>query len=133
VVQTALKDRDAWVPVTPIKPSTNKEIRIVQALEPALAADPPLLRICGRAFPELRNEALAFPAAAHDDLLDALAGAFAQASTGGPMRHHSSVKRKSAASTAEARLERPWLISRPRRPRIWERTQAGGGWVRRRD
>ena len=51
----------------------------MQSLEPALAASPPLLRICGKAFPELKNEALTFPVAAHDDLLDALAGAFAKA------------------------------------------------------
>ena len=44
----------------------------------ALACDPPQLRVCGSRFPELRDEALTFPAATHDDLLDALAGVFAQ-------------------------------------------------------
>ena len=34
---------------------------------------------CGQRFPELKAEALTFPVAAHDDLLDALAGAFAKA------------------------------------------------------
>ena len=43
-----------------------------------MACDPPQLRVCGSRFPELRDEALTFPAAAHDDLLDALAGVFAQ-------------------------------------------------------
>ena len=44
---------------------------------------PQLLRVCGKAFPELRDEALAFPAAAHDDLLDALAGAYDNAPSRG--------------------------------------------------
>ena len=35
--------------------------------------------VCGDKFPELRAEALAFPAGSHDDLLDALAGAYAKA------------------------------------------------------
>ncbi len=78
VTQTALRDLEVYVGVQPEKPSVNKEVRIMQSLEPALAASPPLLRICGKAFPELKNEALTFPVAAHDDLLDALAGAFAK-------------------------------------------------------
>jgi hypothetical protein len=65
-----------------VKPTTNKEIRVIQTLEPALAARPPLLRVCGKTFPELKNEALAFPVAGHDDLLDAAAGAFAKIGTG---------------------------------------------------
>jgi predicted phage terminase large subunit-like protein len=79
VTQRVLRDMGEPVAVRPEKPTTNKEIRIAQALEPALSARPPLLRVCGSAFPELRAEALSFPAAAHDDLLDALAGAFAKA------------------------------------------------------
>lgn len=85
VTQKALAALDCHVAVKPEKPSTNKEIRITQTLEPALAASPQLLRVCGRAFPELRDEALAFPAAAHDDLLDALSSAYAKASSAGPM------------------------------------------------
>ncbi len=38
--------------------------------------------VCGQRFPELRAEALTFPVAAHDDLLDALAGAYAKAKVG---------------------------------------------------
>ena len=85
VTQRVLRDRGAHVAVKPEKPTTNKEIRIVQSLEPALAASPPLLRVCGKAFPDLKNEALAFPVAAHDDLLDALAGAYAKAPSGGSL------------------------------------------------
>ncbi len=47
-------------------------------MELALTCDPPQRRVCGSRFPELRDEALTFPAAVHDDLLDALAGVFAQ-------------------------------------------------------
>jgi len=79
VVQRALRDKGLAIAVRPEKPTTNKELRITQILEPALASSPPLLRICGRRFPELRNEALSFPAASHDDLLDALAGVYAKA------------------------------------------------------
>ncbi len=79
VTQRVLRDMGAKISVKPEKPTTNKELRIVQSLEPALAASPPLLRVCGRMFPDLRGEALAFPAAAHDDLLDALASAYAKA------------------------------------------------------
>ena len=82
VTQRALRELRAGIAVRPEKPTTNKEIRIVQALEPALATDPPLLQICGRKFPDLRGEALAFPVAAHDDLLDALAGAYDKAGVG---------------------------------------------------
>ncbi len=78
VTENELRALDVSIPVRPEKPSTNKEIRITQTLEPALACDPPQLRVCGSLFPELRDEALTFPAAAHDDLLDALAGVFAQ-------------------------------------------------------
>jgi len=77
VTQQKLRDMGATVSVRAEKPTTNKEVRITQTLEPALAAG--TLRVCGDKFPELRNEALAFPAAAHDDLIDALAGAFAKA------------------------------------------------------
>jgi predicted phage terminase large subunit-like protein len=85
VTQEKLKELGAYIPVCPEKPTTHKELRIVQTLEPALAAGQ--LRICGRAFPELREEALTFPAAAHDDLVDALAGAFGKAQVSGVMRH----------------------------------------------
>ena len=78
VTQNELRALDVSIPVRPEKPSTNKVIRITQTLEPALACDPPQLRVCGNQFPELRDEALTFPAASHDDLLDALAGVFAQ-------------------------------------------------------
>jgi len=77
VTQQKLRDKGASISVRPEKPTTNKELRITQVLEPALAAG--TLRVCGDRFPELRNEALAFPAGSHDDLLDALAGAFAKA------------------------------------------------------
>ena len=79
VTQRALRDMRAPIAVKPEKPTINKEVRIVQTLEPALAADPALLRVCGKKFPELRTEALAFPAASHDDLLDAFSGAFQKA------------------------------------------------------
>ncbi len=79
VVQNTLREMGASVAVKPVKPTTNKEIRIMQSLEPALSADPQLLRVCGQRFPELRVEALSFPVGAHDDLLDALAGAFDRA------------------------------------------------------
>ena len=82
VTQRVLNGMGARVSVKPEKPTTNKEIRITQTLEPPLAASPPLLRVCGKRFADLKNEALAFPAAAHDDLLDALAGAFAKAPRG---------------------------------------------------
>ncbi len=85
VTQRVLRDLGARIAVKPEKPTINKEIRIVQSLEPALAAAPPLLRICGAEFSELKNEALAFPVAAHDDLLDALAGAYAKAPTMGSL------------------------------------------------
>ncbi len=39
----------------------------------------PKKRVCGKQFVEPKNEALAFPPAAHDDLIDALAGGFAKA------------------------------------------------------
>ncbi|MEE8107429.1 MAG: hypothetical protein V3T86_17980 [Planctomycetota bacterium] len=78
VTENELRALDVSIPVRPEKPTTNKEIRIIQTLEPALACDPPQLRVCGSRFPELRDEALTFPAATHDDLLDALAGVFAQ-------------------------------------------------------
>ncbi len=78
VTENELRALDVSIPVRPEKPTTNKQIRIIQTLEPALACDPPQLRVCGNQFPELRDEALTFPAAAHDDLLDALAGVFAQ-------------------------------------------------------
>jgi len=74
VVQRVLRDKGLAVAVRPEKPTANKELRITQILEPALAAG--LLRVCGRRFPALKAEALAFPAASHDDLLDALAGAY---------------------------------------------------------
>ena len=79
VVENRLREMGASVAVKPVKPTTNKEIRIMQSLEPALSADPQLLRVCGQRFPELRVEALSFPVGAHDDLLDALAGAFDRA------------------------------------------------------
>jgi predicted phage terminase large subunit-like protein len=82
VTQRVLRDRGTQIAVKPEKPTTNKELRIVQSLEPALAAKPPLLRVCGPAFPDLKAEALAFPVAAHDDLLDALASAYAKAPSG---------------------------------------------------
>lgn len=81
VTQRALRDMDAPISVKPVKPTTNKELRVVQTLEPAMAVDPPLLRVCGERFLELKNEALAFPVGAHDDLIDALAGAFAKVRT----------------------------------------------------
>jgi predicted phage terminase large subunit-like protein len=82
VTQRTLRELGATIAVRPVKPTTNKEIRVIQTLEPALAARPPLLRVCGKTFPELKNEALAFPVAGHDDLLDAAAGAFAKIGTG---------------------------------------------------
>ncbi len=82
VVQAELRRRGRYIAVRSEKPSTNKEIRIIQSLEPALSVSVAKLRICGNAFPDLRAEALCFPAAAHDDLLDALAGAFAKAGAG---------------------------------------------------
>jgi predicted phage terminase large subunit-like protein len=113
VTQRALQDMGAFVPVKPEKPTVHKELRIVQTLEPALAASPPLLRICGRAFPELREEALTFPASAHDDLVDALAGAFGKAQAAGVARHSSSVTpREDGEEPRERALIRPvrhWL------------------------
>ena len=76
VVKRTLREKGACIAVRPEKPTTNKELRITQALEPALDAG--LLRVCGTRFPELRAEALTFPAGSHDDLLDALAGAYAR-------------------------------------------------------
>ncbi len=76
VVQRVLREKGASIAVRAEKPTTAKELRITQVLEPALAAG--LLRICGEKFSELRAEALAFPAGSHDDLLDALAGAYAK-------------------------------------------------------
>ena len=88
VVQQVLRERHGSISVSAEKPTTNKEVRIVQTLEPSLAAG--TLRVCGTKFSELRNEALAFPVGAHDDLLDALAGAFDKAprvvSSGGAWR-----------------------------------------------
>jgi len=83
-----------YIGVTPEKPTTNKEIRITQTLEPALSASPPTLRVYGKRFSELRNEALAFPAAAHDDLLDALAGAFARTRHSSLTRHGPARRRR---------------------------------------
>jgi len=77
VTQRTLREQGSSIVVRAEKPTTNKELRITQVLEPALAAE--LLRVCGEKFPELRAEALAFPAGSHDDLLDALAGAYAKA------------------------------------------------------
>ena len=82
VTQRALREMGSSIVVKPEKPTTNKIVRIVQTLEPPLAASPPLLRICGRAFPELRAEALSFPVAAHDDLLDACASAYSKTKRG---------------------------------------------------
>jgi len=76
VTQRVLREKGASIAVRAEKPTTNKELRVTQVLEPALSAG--LLRICGDKFPELRNEALAFPAGSHDDLIDALAGAYAK-------------------------------------------------------
>lgn len=121
VTQKALRDLGLYVAVQPVKPLTNKEIRIVQTLEPALAASPPLLRVCGRLFPALREEALAFPAGAHDDLLDALEGAFSKARASGPMRHRSSLTpRPPGTEDEEIRARRRRREIRRRRPRIWE-------------
>jgi predicted phage terminase large subunit-like protein len=77
VTQQKLRDMGASVSVRAEKPSVNKELRLTQTLEPALAAG--TLRVCGDKFPALRDEALTFPAGSHDDLIDALAGAFAKA------------------------------------------------------
>jgi predicted phage terminase large subunit-like protein len=123
VTQDKLKELGAYIPVRPEKPTTHKELRIVQTLEPALAAGQ--LRICGRAFPELREEALTFPAAAHDDLVDALAGAFGKAQVSGVMRHFSSVmaRAKDADPVAdEERRRRARFRHRiwHRRGRIWD-------------
>ena len=76
VTQRVLREKGASIAVRSEKPTTNKELRITQVLEPALSAG--LLRVWGDKFPELRAEALAFPAGSHDDLLDALAGAYAK-------------------------------------------------------
>ena len=94
VTQRVLRGMSARIVVKPEKPTTNKEIRIVQSLEPALATSPPLLRVCGKAFPDLKNEALAFPVAAHDDLLDALAAAYAKAPSGGSLLLTGKTKRR---------------------------------------
>jgi hypothetical protein len=85
VTRRVLRDKGTQIAVKPEKPTTNKELRIVQSIEPALAARPALLRVCGQAFPELKAEALAFPVAAHDGLLDALASAYAKAPSGGSL------------------------------------------------
>jgi len=82
LTQQKIRDLGWLVGVQPEKPTTNKELRITQILEPALAASPPILRVCGRLFPELKAEALCFPVGAHDDLIDALAGAFSKAGRG---------------------------------------------------
>lgn len=116
VTQEKLRDLGAYIPVTPEKPTTHKELRIVQTLEPALAAGQ--LRICGRAFPELREEALCFPAAAHDDLVDALAGAFGKAQVSGIARHRSSVTPRAREGEPAPEKDRS---RRPRLRRIWHR------------
>ena len=83
VVQRVLREKGASIAVRAEKPTINKEVRITQTLEPALAAG--LLRVCGDKFPELRAEALAFPAGSHDDLLDALEGAFTHRTNTSPI------------------------------------------------
>ncbi len=119
VTQRALRNLGAYVPVKPEKPAVRKELRIVQTLEPALAARPQLLRVCGRLFPELRDEALAFPAASHDDLVDALAGAFAKAGSTGVMRHARAGPKPVDREALRERRDRLRLASR--QGRVWER------------
>ena len=63
------------------KVTVPKELRIRDTLEPALEYG--RLRVCGRRFPELAEEMAAFPAGAHDDLLDAMAGAWAKTPSAG--------------------------------------------------
>jgi predicted phage terminase large subunit-like protein len=122
VTQEKLRELGAYIPVTPEKPTTHKELRIVQTLEPALAAGQ--LRICGRAFPELREEALCFPAAAHDDMVDALAGAFGKAQVSGVMRHSVAlakpIARESVRDDERQRREKSRHRIWHRRGRVWD-------------
>jgi len=118
VTQRAIRDLGRPIPVRPEKPVVNKEVRIAQVLEPALSARPPLLRVCGAAFPELRAEALSFPAAAHDDLLDAFAGAFAKAPSARPAGSPADETRPDdPGDDEEERPGRalPWRLRGPRR------------------
>ena len=72
--ETLLRERGLPISVRAVKPSTAKHLRIINTLEPALTSG--TLRVCGRMFPDMRNEALAFPVGGHDDLIDALEGAY---------------------------------------------------------
>jgi len=130
VTQAEMKKFGCYLGLKPVKPSMNKELRIVQTLEPALAASPPVLRICGRTFPALREEALSFPVGAHDDLLDALAGAYAniKATAGGRIRVWADVPpERRAQMEAEARENhQKWERERlERRRQEWRERNPG--------
>ncbi len=75
--QQELEARRSALTVQPDKPTSQKEARIVQALEPALTRK--RLSICADLWPELKGQLLAFPAGAHDDGPDAVASCWLKA------------------------------------------------------
>ena len=134
VVKDKLREMGVGLVPEPVKPQTRKEVRIRDVLEPHLEAGQ--LLVCGSRFRELRDEMLSFPAGAHDDLVDALAGAYEKVATGGPMRHRSSLQVAASeedgssptATTTRAGFARGRSWDRG----LWPARARGGLWRKRR-
>lgn len=119
VARAALRKEGIALVPEPVKPSTNKVVRIRDTLEPHLEGGQ--LLVCGDRFPELREELLCFPAGAHDDLVDALEGAYAKVKSAGPMRHRSTHAPREEGKPAEEARPRRRRKEELRRGRIWDR------------
>ncbi len=111
LVQDELRKIDWQLSQRRVQPRTRKEVRIQEGVEPRLRLGQ--VRIDGRSHRELAAEALMFPTGAHDDLVDALAGAVELALLAGPARHASAMPKPRRAPTGAASV----------RPRWWERAR----------
>lgn len=112
LVQDALVRRGVYVVPKRVQPRRKKVFRIEEEVEPRLRGK--LLRVNREAHRALCEEAIVFPLGAHDDLLDALAGAAEHGMGAGPARHRSSVKAAPEASGRGRRRPFP-------RVKVWER------------
>lgn len=111
LVQEELRRKGCYVPVRRTRPTVGKEVRLTEILEPALTQG--LLSIRGEDHPELRDELLSFPIGAHDDLADALAGAYAAVAMRGPVRCYTTARAPAAGLRRFSR--------RPReRVKLWD-------------